>query len=313
MKLIEPKFEILEQAPGLEGMYNHIERCGRVAYKSEDKITEDSANGFVERMKSNQHFSVLEHGTVYLKMNGNDVASSFCKDDVNVDSVFNSHYTRVQCIGDVYYLTTNLRVIEECDAEPMLKYISEPTEYHEKRVTVRFNTDIGISREFNRHRANSVTEMSTRYCNFSKDKFGNELSVVPPIRAREQTETTLRDCRKYYGDDLQILAALCNDVSGLAEEGEYDGSKEAFTAIDTWLFANFVSQWAYMRLTNKFGWSAQEARSVLPLDTATELVHTAYVSDWEHFFALRCDSHAHPMARELAIPLREEFLKRRWI
>ena len=68
MKIIEPSFEILEQKPGIDGIYKQIELAGRTCYKSENKITADSAKGFVERMISNKHYAMLEHGTVYLKM-----------------------------------------------------------------------------------------------------------------------------------------------------------------------------------------------------------------------------------------------------
>ena len=68
MKLIKPSFEILEQLPGLEGMYKQIELAGRTCYKSEDKITEDSAKEFVDRMIKSGHGAMLEHGTVYLSL-----------------------------------------------------------------------------------------------------------------------------------------------------------------------------------------------------------------------------------------------------
>lgn len=68
MKLIKPSFEILEQSLGEEGIYKQIERVGRICYKSENKITEDSYKKFVEMLKSKSHGAVLEHGTVYLKI-----------------------------------------------------------------------------------------------------------------------------------------------------------------------------------------------------------------------------------------------------
>ena len=68
MKLIKPSFEIWKQEPGLEGIYKAIERAGRVCYKSENKITEDSAKGFVDRMVKSGHGAMLEHGTVYLRI-----------------------------------------------------------------------------------------------------------------------------------------------------------------------------------------------------------------------------------------------------
>lgn len=319
MKLIKPKFEILEQAPGMDGMLKQIEIAGRTCYKSHDKITEDSAERFVERMKSLGHGSVLEHGTVYLIIeNDIDNALFIGKYLDNKHSFVNNGIT-YSCI------TTNYRVLMQGNHKTWddavknnfyrnwlsdLQHQCDPTEHHEKRVTVRFTTDIGISREFNRHRVNSVSEQSTRYCNYSKDKFGNEISVVPPTKVRSNAEKELKTGIDFFSNEYNYFSVMCGVVLEITRDG---GDFTAFTDIDTWLFANLATQWAYMRLTNVFGWSAQEARSVLPLDTQTEFYHTAFVSDWKHFFELRCDSHAHPMARELAIPLREEFVKRKLI
>lgn len=295
MKLIKPKFEILEQAPGMDGMLKQIEIAGRTCYKSQDKITEDSAEKFVEQMKSNQHLSVLEHGTVYLKIHRSEIFKIIDK-GIYIDKLLNNKYTIFDVLTEDYYISTNFRVIEELNLQDLMLYMCEPTEFHKKRVTVRFTTDIGISREFNRHRVNSISEQSTRYCNYSKDKFGGEITVVPPKRLRDN-----------YGDFTPGLHE--NFMDKVAEEIVVGGD-DCLTDLEVWMFANIVSQWSYNKLTRKFGWSAQEARSILPLDTQTEFYHTAFVSDWEHFFELRCDSHAHPMARELAIPLREEFVKR---
>lgn len=331
MKLIKQKFEILEQAPGMDGMLKQIEIAGRTCYKSQDKITEDSAEKFVERMKSLGHGSVLEHGTVYLK--GTYDVSNIQSINDSLASKYrrNKYSSVVEGRGTPlrnFYVTTNYRVLLQGDYETWdetikndfdrnwlsdLQYQCEPTEFHEKRITVRFTTDIGISREFNRHRANSVSEESTRYCNYSKGKFGGELSVVPPIEKRSETEAKLKAAITSFLDEKGLLHSSCCEVMDIIRIGETKGSKKFFDGIETWLFAVLAAQWSYMRLVNVFGWSAQEARSILPLCTATELVHTAFVSDWDHFFELRCDSHAHPMARELAIPLREEFVKRRLI
>lgn len=304
MKLIEPKFEIAEQVSGIFGILKHIERCGRVCYKSEDKITPYSSRKFVERLKESQHRSVLEHGTMYLTIEDGRKYYGV------VYKYLNNKYSRVYTMLNKAYVTTNYRVIIENGWESDLKYECAPTEFHEKRVTVKFTTDIGISREFNRHRVNSVSEQSTRYCNYSKDKFGNEISVVPPTKARSNAEEALGSGIDFFSNENNFFSNICGVVMEITRDVESGDSFTAFTDVDTWLFANLSAQWAYMRLTNVFGWSAQEARSILPLDTQTEFYHTAFVSDWEHFFELRCDEHAHPMARELAIPLREEFVKR---
>ena len=89
-----------------------------------------------------------------------------------------------------------------------------------------------------------------------------------------------------------------------------------FNDIDYWLFANYAAEYSYLNLTEKCGWKPQQARSILPLDTKTTLVHTAFVDDWEHFFKLRAlgtTGAPHPQAKELAYPLMEEFIKRNYI
>ena len=68
MKLIKPSCLIKEQEPGLLGIYRQIEYAGRICYKSSDKITEDSAKPFVDRMINSKHFAMLEHATVYLRI-----------------------------------------------------------------------------------------------------------------------------------------------------------------------------------------------------------------------------------------------------
>lgn len=323
MKLINPQFEILEQAPGTDGLLKHIELCGRTCYKSQDKITEGSAEKFVERLKSLGHGSVLEHGTVYLCI------ENAWDDFESIQNLFLNKYTKVvfDSIQEKPYcfVTTNYRVLLQGsyptwdDAVKngfdknwldVLHFSCEPTIHHERRVTVRFTTDIGISRELNRHRANSVSEESTRYCNYSKGKFGGELSVVPPISIRGSVKEELMAGLTLQSDEKWLLVNYVQEVSEVVRDGESEESKKFFDGVETWLFAVLAAQWSYMRLVNVFGWSAQEARSILPLCTATELVHTAFVSDWINFFKLRCDSHAHPMARELAIPLKKEFIKR---
>ena len=140
MKLIESKVEVIEQQPGLEGVYKQIELAGRTCYKSEDKITEDSAKEFVDRMIKSKHGAMLEHGTVYLKITGKRDEKNQCW-EFPTDSYYygfmRNKYSQVREIwaDDVvtYYITTNLRVIIENDFTESLKYICEPTEHHEKK------------------------------------------------------------------------------------------------------------------------------------------------------------------------------------
>lgn len=173
MRLVKPSWEIWEQEPGIQGIYKAIERAGRVCYKSEDKITEDSAQSFIDRLIKNGHGAMLEHGTVYLLV----------PFDTRVSKYRSNKYSKVvdiakHVMNDKSAVTTNLRVLIENNWLDDLKYLCEPTEYHIKRVTVHFVLPIGISREFCRHRAMSFAEQSTRYCNFSSDKFNNELTFI---------------------------------------------------------------------------------------------------------------------------------------
>lgn len=168
MKLIKPSFEIWEQLSGLEGVYKQIERAGRVCYKSEDKITEDSAKPFVERMIKSGHGAMLEHGTVYLKRK-TDIINRYIHPEDGEEEYFNelekygyNSYSVTNDDGEYLYVTTNLRVLVENNWLDNLQYICGPTEYHEKRITVRFICDRGVSHEFVRHRVFSFAQESAR-------------------------------------------------------------------------------------------------------------------------------------------------------
>lgn len=286
MKIQTPEYEIWEQTPGEAGIYKQIERAGRVCYKSEEKTTEDSAKPFVDRMVANEHFAMLEHGTVYLT----------CKHD-ELPFYLTNKFSRSNTIEGKDYITTNLRVLAENKRLEDLKYLTDyENGKHELRITVHFTTQIAITREYNRHRANSMAEQSTRYCNYTKNKFGNEITVNLPTWVKTEMEASEKS------------------VPELLEETKtLDESK--WTKIHCWLLANLFAEKAYMKLI-ELGCKPQEARVVLPLDTQTELVHTAFVSDWHHFFDLRAvgtTGAPHPDAKMLAEPLYEEFKKRGYI
>lgn len=274
MKLINPSVELITQTPGLEGIYKQVERVGRVCYKSEDKITEDSAKPFVERMIKSQHLAMLEHGTVYL-------AASDDSEDLIFWKVANSPYSKVVCNdrANMLYVTTNLRVIAELNAwEVIDKYLCEPTELHIKRICLKFITSIGVSREFNRHRTASIAEQSTRYCNYSKEKFGGEVTFVKPVWS-------------------ELPVGQYGIKQGYPEEYYKCGFSDR-------RFINYLLDAEYFYLDyTKDGWQSQQARETLPLATATEVVYTAFEDDWEHFFDLRYRGTTglpHPNAKQVA-------------
>ena len=142
MKLIKPSFEIWEQSEGLNGIYRQIERVGRVCYKSEDKITEDSAKPFVDRMIKSGHGAMLEHGTVYLM---NDTQGIRDSAHMILNHFCSIPYSKYKIVNNIEYVTSNFRVLVENNLLKNLKYICEPTEFHEKRITVHFVCDRGVS------------------------------------------------------------------------------------------------------------------------------------------------------------------------
>ena len=180
MKLIKPSYEILPQSPGLDEVYKQIEIAGRTCYKSEDKITLDSAKGFVERMIKSGHGAMLEHGTVYLTIYPHDAITGYKYRNNKYSKYFERRIREEPTPEVTKYVTTNYRVLVENSWLDDLKYICEPTEFHEKRITVKFICDRGVSHEFVRHRVFSFAQESTRYCNYSKEKFGNELTFILP-------------------------------------------------------------------------------------------------------------------------------------
>lgn len=291
MKLIKPSWKILEQESGIDGIYKAIERAGRTCYKSEDKITENSAKPFVDRMVKSGHGAMLEHGTVYLKVVGDERMS---------EKYQNNPYSRVilrypkgdipniHCIP-THYITTNFRVLIEEGWLNDLKFVCEPTGHHVKRITVRFICDRGVSHEFVRHRVFSFAQESTRYCNYSKDKFGNELTFIEPCWLEDYNY----ESNTYYNGFLVALRAAEANYLNLLKQWE-----------------DKIPDKRYKTGFRNNPWTPQQARAVLPNALKTELVMTGFINDWKHFFELRCAPNAHPSAKELAIPLSEEFIKR---
>lgn len=223
------------------------------------------------------HGAMLEHGTVYLNL-----------DMISREQYFKYCYNKLsktKSIGSAEhstwkgFVTTNLRVLVENNWLDDLKYLCEPTEYHEKRVTVKFICDRGVSHEFVRHRVFSFAQESTRYCNYSKDKFGNELTFIEP---------------DWIDDDTPISSLAYNN----AYEVFYSAMEEAES---------------YYMVLLESGFKPQQARNVLPNAVKTELVMTGFSSDWKHFFHLRTPANAHPQARQLAIPLLETFKSKNYL
>ena len=259
------------------GDYLNIEQFDEETFEDSPYYENLTAEDFVNMLMKSGHGAMLEHGTVCLdcpetifwKYNSNKFSKVIAVD--TGETIGKGIYTSPIY---KYYVTTNFRVLVENDWLDDLKYVCEPTEYHAKRVMVRFICDRITSQSIVRHRTMSFAQESTRYCNYSKDKFGHELVFIEPswefptsdtVNVRERFEAMLNEAEANY---MELIALGCKP---------------------------------------------QEARSVLLSSIKTEIVVTGFIDDWKHFFELRCDNAAHPDIRKLALDLQKQFRDRELI
>ena len=253
-----------------------------------------TAKDFVDRMIKSGHGAMLEHGTVYLICPIEEDASIFNRYYKNKYSICKNYMFNGK---DSTFITTNLRVLVDNGWLDDLKYLSEPIPNgHEKRITVKFTCDRGVSHEFVRHRVFSFAQESTRYCNYSKDKFGNQLTFIIP------SWLNVENCIREFGSLTEL---------------EYHKDIDKFQSSELANESNFLQSIAWSEsnymIMIRNGIKPQQARAVLPNALKTELVMTGFISDWKGFFKLRDNSKAHPDARALAKPLHEEFIKKGYI
>lgn len=280
MKLIKQSFEFINQTDfSLVGIKKHIERCARVSYKSEDKITDTSYEKFVNMLESRGHDRPLEFGTVHLKMILPDF-QGFMNSLLTL-GILNDIWIKSACVGDIVYITTNYRYyLDIAKHLPNVKeyFTEEDNEYYPKRYTVHMILDRGVMDEFRTHVGLSHLAESTRYCNYSKDKFNNEVTFVIPSWCNSLVEGSKQEYSPFEinDDEVEFMNALQN------------------------------AQNSYLSLS-KMGWTPQQVRSVLPLGIKSELISCGFEDAWKNFFYRRCAKDAHPMAREIAIPLQEKF------
>jgi len=291
MKLINQSAQYLPQQAGIDGIYKQIELAGRTSYLSWDKMTDDSAKKFVDMLIKSRHFSVLEHGAVYLKI----------PVYTNTYEIFKHYswnaYSKIAKVEDYSafsYITTNLRVLQENGWLDDLKYLCEPNEFHEKRLSVKVVTSRGISHELVRHRGMSFIQESQRYCNYSNGKHGDEITcIIPSWFPENTTEISL----KKMIEDIEFLYKIEDD--------------ELRTKMSWFTSAMMNANLCYDEMINS-GCTAQQARDVLPNATKTTLVITAFESDWREWFAQRLfgkTGEPHPDMLVLANLIKEEFEK----
>lgn len=284
MKLIKQSFEFIDQTDfSLVGIKKHIERCARVSYKSEDKITDTSYEKFVNMLESRGHDRPLEFGTVHLKMMLPDF-QTFIHSVLTI-GMFNNIWIKHAYKGDAIYITTNYRYyLDIIKYFPNVKeyFTEEDNEYYPKRYTVHMILDRGVMDEFRTHVGLSHLAESTRYCNYSKDKFGNEITFIKPDWYKGHLEPTNNVYEPGY-ETSELFLQACEDA-------------------ESW----------YLNLL-KEGLTPQQARSVLPLGIKSELISCGFEDAWKNFFYRRDAPDAHPMAQEIAKPMHKEFIERGFI
>lgn len=301
MKIVKPNFEEIFN----ENPQKHIEQIARTCYKSNDLITGNSDKKMIKNLYDRNHWAMLEHFVFIYKYKGNDtilkfVASNpyfrytFFEDNIisfnarvlldtlignglmkhindeNVKSDYIDLLKQVIYDYDCPELFGNITEGKNTKTFEVIRSINELTRLPEKKIhgwkSIKFICDRGVSHEIVRHRDASFAQESTRYCNYSKEKFGNEITVIKP---------------SFY---------------------EYVDNVYDKIGYGYWIEAMEEAEKQYFNLLN-LGSTPQEARSVLPNSLKTEIIMTARFKEWAHFFELRCDKTAHPQMRELAIPL----------
>lgn len=287
MKLINQSYEICNQTDfSISSIYKHIEKCTRVAYKSEDKITEDSAESFVNKLLNMKHLAPMEFGTVHFRI-PTTLLKTACI-DLDAEGLWNREWLKYNVIDPFVYFTTNYRhwlvMIDKID---YLKdyFTEEDNEYYPKRYTVKLITNRTVSHEVVRHRTMSFIQESQRFVNYSKAKFNNEITFIKPCWMDDKT---IEECRSAY-IDIQ------------------NTTPEKIFVINL-----FIAESDYLQLL-KLGYKPQQARVVLPNSTKTELYMCGFKEAWKHFFELRDNKIVDPQMYDLAHPMHQEFIDNKYL
>jgi thymidylate synthase (FAD) len=306
MKIIEPFFQIQDDLDSAS-VAMRLEACGRVCYKSEDKITEDSAIPFVTKIAAHGHNSVLEMAVLSFRVSCDSERIQELLDcqpkHLIVDrlpegalvtgsmralkELYLSHPEN-QLINDlllrlgqsVPYLfeqllnpqqvlprDKNIKITKMSLSE--VDTLPDDLRFRHRFVSVRFVVNRAVTHELVRHRLCSFLQESQRYCRYSEDKFDNQVTFIKPMFFKEQSP-------------------------------EFHLWKEAMEQAET----------TYLKLLQTV--SPQAARTVLPNSCKTEIIVFCNLVEWQHIFTLRTSPAAEPSMREIMIPLQQE-MKRRYL
>lgn len=292
MKVIPASFEIIEPKLQKLSIFQRLEYCGRICYKSEEKITDGSALPFVKRMLKNKHMSTLEMAVIHIRF-PNAIPG------VAMDELKEYKYLICSFIEGDLYVSGSVRAfleigwngfyINECklllsESYPDIfevKYfqkakkpiiIDNPPPRH-RCTAVKFVVNRATSHELVRHRPIAILQESQRYCAYIQDKFGKEITFIRPT--------------PFFGN-----------------ETDYD--------YHAWRESCDFAEMQYFKLIND-GKSPQAARLVLPNSCKTELIIYTDTEEWKHILKLRTSPAADPSMREVMIPLEKEMKDKGYI
>jgi len=325
MKIIKPSVKIfdLPEPTDHDGVLMHLERIGRTCYKSEDKITTDSAAKFLQNIRNRKHWAMLEHYIfalsvpfwMYDDFRGMVKRACAAHDSELLTKLSFIHFTEWEDFSDAKYqyvvsfnatalnylvatdtvmknsgcainhlfqfmknnypelmmdpgissvsIDWNIKFLSREEVKAMPMWLRDVHDF----MSVLFVVDRGVTHEIVRHRPVSYAQESTRYCNYSQGKFGNEITVILP---------------SFYDTGM--------------------GTMSNSLVFDEWKAACEASERRYNKLI-EMGSTPQQARSVLPNSLKADLNMTAYLKEFKHFFNMRCEKGAHPQMREVACPL----------
>jgi len=305
MKVVPASFEFQDDLDS-QSLAVRIEACGRICYKSEDKIDADSAGPFIEKVLKHGHNSVAEMAVITLKIeiDTETLATQFfnCQPKfVQVDRPSKNELVMtasVRAYRELYKENGNVKLIKSITSYLAQKhplffkdivpergvvpqsgvivekvYLEEVDKFpvdllaKHRYVGVKFYTNRAVTHEIVRHRPCSFLQESQRYCRYSEDKFDSQVTFIKPMFYEEGT------------DEYKL-----------------------------WVKAMEETENIYLKLLETS--SPQAARTVLPNSCKTEIIVYCNLLEWLHIFRLRTTQAAEPSMREVMIPLMNEFADR---
>lgn len=306
MRLIKPSVEVFKPV-NQNDILKHLETVARICYKSEERITETSANDFIAGIIRRGHEAMIEHYHFVFGTKKRLIIEALlsldhdCVKFINItnDGIISGNARAFRNIYKANRGSNAIRAIlvamneicpvlfsdldlghekarrEDFEFIPLeaIRNLTEESRRIHQYITAKFICDRGVTHELVRHRAASYAQESTRFCCYTKEKFGDEVSFILPC---------------WFKEDWPEKIELEDDILGtlFTDSIEYN-----------WVMAMLYAENSYKNMIVS-GWTPQQARSVLPNALKTEIIITANLNEIDHIINLRGAPEAHPQMRE---------------